>query len=660
MEHPVRQLAKTANGLSCIALCAALSSLSNLEPGAMVLNMLVDIHHAPQALRPSLQQWGALLKACSGMLAVTKFECVTHHNMHLFGTRMRHVGRPREVAEALNAISKLSRGLLTSITLVGNATCGWLAAFGNYFFGLDVEIHLADGTMLFRTIAEGLPVQISVTYGDADDAVACQISSTTYLVHDLNDLLSTVHPLFQGRIAWHEVIQTRFGSAGRCLLNTGKTFSKLLGSAARIFAAVSKADPGVKDLMKPREKSLFSYENWIGYTDNSFGHGLIQFAVAKLPELAPLKSTMESYLECSLSQAFENYEIASINLTKVCSCSTCDINNAEEELDLLDICVYRLAESIIIIVWNLSLVDIEKSIQPTHLGLWQVYDSWACKGHEFIPKAIGDVGMLLDYLQIGTLHQVVQFLFTGFRRNGLDLLRGHVREADTRVYSEAAFTSLGFCFIQSALLNLSDRPDHHRHLAVLPGVIELQSGVQYEVVTDGHSIIEEYSAGDYQELISTTPSRSTSASALKLELLVKETMHELLVSFRFSSPKGGIGLIGPALLSRALLHSVGRVYCPRRACQVLTPPYGGIVSVDGEGAVDYKDDFRAGRSIVVRPLGGHVLGRCLGTYTSTTSSMRLESPPILKSNVILRLDECLSCCIRAARLLDKDVVYIVT
>ena len=72
---------------------------------------------------------------------------------------------PRDIAIVLDAIFKLSRKELVSIHLSGNATCAWLAAFGNYFFGLGVEIRDPNGELLHQSFAEHGHVHMFVTFG---------------------------------------------------------------------------------------------------------------------------------------------------------------------------------------------------------------------------------------------------------------------------------------------------------------------------------------------------------------------------------------------------------------------------------------------------------------------------------------------------------------
>ena len=108
----------------------------------MILSELTDILGAPRNSRPSLRQWQSFVRWCSGIFAATTFPCVTEHFLRLAGAEITwaSVGEPRDVAIVLDAISKLSRKELVSIHLSGNATCAWLAAFGNYCFGLGVEV----------------------------------------------------------------------------------------------------------------------------------------------------------------------------------------------------------------------------------------------------------------------------------------------------------------------------------------------------------------------------------------------------------------------------------------------------------------------------------------------------------------------------------------
>lgn len=145
VQHPIPHLERTENGYSCIALCGALSTISTqLEAAAVILTEFSDIKGAPQYLRPSLHQWHDMVKSCSGSLIPTNFECIANQYMLLSGilgkSDWTSIGEPRDVALALDAIGRLSRGEIAAITLTGGAICGWLAAFAHVFMDLDVEL----------------------------------------------------------------------------------------------------------------------------------------------------------------------------------------------------------------------------------------------------------------------------------------------------------------------------------------------------------------------------------------------------------------------------------------------------------------------------------------------------------------------------------------
>ena len=123
-QHPIRQLAQTTHGSSCIALCASLLRvLSDTEAAALIMAELANLYNAPEELTPSLQQWQALLDSSSGALMASPFGCVVDHFMRLSGDctkRSRRFADPESLAKALQAIARLSTGSLISITLVGS------------------------------------------------------------------------------------------------------------------------------------------------------------------------------------------------------------------------------------------------------------------------------------------------------------------------------------------------------------------------------------------------------------------------------------------------------------------------------------------------------------------------------------------------------------
>ena len=665
-QHPIRVLAQTANGFSCLALCASLSEgFSDLQAAAMILTELVDIQGAPQELRPSPQQWHALIKCCSGAIAATPFGSVADHFMGLSGAteKAKSVGDPREIAKALRAIGSLSTGTLTSIHLTGNPMCGWLAAFGHYFFGLEIEIQHADGNLLFRTVSDLHPVNISVTYGDSG-ALGVRVASTSYIIDNVPGLIMPYKsPFFGGRIKWEEAIRATFGRVGNTLLDAKQSFGILVGSAARVFAAIAKADPQVNDFLFPKvlewpnwrnKKPFHLLEKWVGYSSDSFGQGYIRFATTTLPELAEMKDRMTVSVQVTLLEALSNYKTASTTLASICPCDHCRVKNFPYEDDWEDEtevqCVPILAEAIIGMIWHLSLLDFHTDLLPTRRGLKSIWKVWErpppVPGKD---RDIGNIATLLQNLDITALCGIAESLFAGSGE----------RRAATYFDTSPAFSSRGLCFIRSTLIDITDRPDQSKILQIIPGVIELRSGTQYQRVIDAPKTSFGYDAENYQDITDLTTHKNTASGSLKTELIVQETLEKLLISFRFSSSKGEI-FLGPAELSDSILRSVGDVYCRQKHCEILAPPFPTVSSLDGEGAAYATDDRNAGRSIVIRQLAGNPLARCLATMIVRSRNSHGQSVALTSDGAILRLDECLSCCIKAARLSPHWPVYIIT
>jgi hypothetical protein len=269
--------------------------------------------------------------------------------------------------------------------------------------------------------------------------------------------------------------------------------------------------------------------------------------------------------------------------------------------------------------------------------------------------------IIIIYLNAWTLYQTAELLFTGtFRGRSFSRQRSY----NPSLFDEwlPAVSSRGVTIFVSTLLGLFDRPDQVKILHVLPGVIELSSGVQYRRVTDGHDPLVGYDAGDYEDLTDTIEMKDTANSNLRSELNVKETIDELLISFSFSSCAGKITRIGPARLLLSMLYSAGMIHCRRHACRMVSSPYCNTSVVDGEGQVFWNKDLEAGRRVVVRRLSGNMLARCIAVSTPLEVKEDGEFVNLLGNKTVstfLRLDECLSCCLTAALDSGHDVVYII-
>lgn len=76
IKHVVTDLAETEEGLTLVALCAALSATYDSLYGARVLRQLCCLCKAPQFFSPAIRQWKLLIELCAGMLSVGHFALV--------------------------------------------------------------------------------------------------------------------------------------------------------------------------------------------------------------------------------------------------------------------------------------------------------------------------------------------------------------------------------------------------------------------------------------------------------------------------------------------------------------------------------------------------------------------------------------------------------
>lgn len=146
IKHIVRFLADSTEGMATVAICSALAEVHSSEVSTRILQEYVKLYSADAGknLTPSYRQWEALIRACSGVLAQSPFGEIVD-----FFTRFHSleglVGEPSHVACAMEGLAKISNGRMKSMVLIGNAECGFLAAFAQWFLDLKVVIQNADG-----------------------------------------------------------------------------------------------------------------------------------------------------------------------------------------------------------------------------------------------------------------------------------------------------------------------------------------------------------------------------------------------------------------------------------------------------------------------------------------------------------------------------------
>ena len=647
IDHPVRHLARTQHGYTCLALLGSLAELStNAEAAPMILSELTDILGAPRNSRPSLRQWRSIVRCCSGILAATTFPCVTEHFLRLAGAdnTWASVGEPRDVAIVLDAISKLSRQELVSIHLSGSATCAWLAAFGNYFFGLGVEIRNLNGELLHQAVSEHGHVHLYVIFGPCQEA-GILVGAKSYIVRDTSDLVSTHYPLFTGRVEWNILLSTSFVGAGSELLRLGSLLEQILRSAARLFEAVATADSAI-DIETLQGESDFGSlcRDWIGYHDDSRGLGYLKHARDVLPELAAIYQEPRQAADIDVHRSVLDYEEAIHRIERVCECAACNAKSASSITDRL--CLSLVAESVIILLWALSLVKFDRHLRLSASGVLHVYQEWEHELGADRHHSRRRIGRLLKYLTLAKLSNIVEAVFAG----SLSIHVGRTIPPD----SAFTYCSYGVCVFLKMIMQLSFQPEQEKWLQVLPGTIESESGVQYQRVADAQDPMANYPRGKFRSLETLPLSLNATTNEIKAELIAKETLSELLIAFRFTSRQGSIWGIGPGSLALSIVESLGRVSCRQTNCCREIPHLEFVGILEGVGYPEPEVIASHHKSVVVRQITTGTLARVAALWTSHYHDS--DS----RKNVILRTGECLPCCIRQGLRHPEGVTYIIT
>lgn len=654
IKHIVRVLAETGKGLTCLTLCACLSEIHAPKACAEILIRLAGACDAPDDLRPSASQWINLVEACSGTLKSTTFACIAEQFMafHRHHVSESYADEAGDVAKALLAVARVSSGVLSSVTLTGGRSCGWIAAIGFYFLGLEVEVRSADNESIYKSTIDDDSIRILVIYGAEQASNQVQVNSTGYFINSVDNVMSSFEQrpdsIMSGTVPWGSCLSTTFGDTFETLLNAKQQFGLMIGTAARVFQDLTTSDTSL----------IFNFHDrlgWFGFQPGQYGHEFWHSATSLFPELSSLGPSIDLNTDMSLKDSVEAYNEAVESLERFC---TCHRRYGDDEGSARGCCLPVLAETIIFLIWNVSALELHADLKPYHSGLRFIYQQYSGettvhsifgRWHEddvYREHLGGYIGRLVHRLSLASVYQTAQFLFT----NDLYPLR--------RCKTFTAASVGGLCFYFDILREVSDRPEKAVKLHVLPGVIQTNAGRQYSFIADktgtrSNGLLAfdwretrhlsedapQYRI-DYKANVTAGTNISvpmlgidTGSSDLKVKLFVEESTSGLLVDIHFSSAAGTFR-VGAYTMLKEIIENSGLVQCTHRDCPRMDQINCDISVTDGEGSM--PEDLQP--RMYVRRLAGNGLARCVGLLVNRHWR---EAP-------ILRQRECIPCCIKAA------------
>jgi hypothetical protein len=643
----VRTLGMTDEGRTLLAICAVLGECFHEDLAAEVLHDMALHYKAPESLTPSTLEWSALVKACAGVFVATDFPVLAERLMSLEPSVRRlttfnndvpgfPIGRgcpsTDDLAAALIGLAKVSRKELSSISIQGGAAGGWLAAVAVWLF--DISVTISHGQqLLYTNSTKPVEAQIQIMFDSYPhmETTALKLVSSTYYLKDSSEFIheeaeDAVLTTISGRLPWKICLSTAFGGDFLELMKTPQVVGTAFGCAARIFKAITRVEPSFDREVIRGCRSYFDAASGLGFVENT---------IKWFPELETAKPHMESGAKMTLPNAKENYEQNIAMMGQRCRCKRCKDEDAFSGSERF--CLVVLFETIVAISQALAGMTVGEDIHPARAGFELFYT------RQLAIRLDGDRKTFGNKMDIGPIFYVLETT-PGVYDHKENIAENRILDAsrlftgrDSRLqdlpFEISALSTSGLCFYLDVLRELSLDRECAGRVHVIPGRIEREEKPFYLVVDRSH--LNKYLSGPKDGI----------AEFTDVSLSVKETVRSLTISCRLSDKKDKAVQIGPAALVHEACSARGLVNCNGRKC-------GEIVSIKSD-AGPFEEYSVSGKQVFV--CKGDQWFRCASLFLGMTS----ES--LGGAHCILRTDECIQCCFRAAVELDfHQPVFIIS
>ncbi|KAI9677423.1 MAG: hypothetical protein M1817_006377 [Caeruleum heppii] len=641
-QHFIRSFSVTEEGATCLALAASLMSCYDETVAAEILAEMAKLNKAPKELSPANHQWKALLQACAGVLHSTTFATIAERFMSLHPDRWssREPGSlgvacssPASMANALHGLGKISRGEMVSMTIMGGADAGWLAALANWLFDLTVNIYTPEGEVLH--IGTYREPQVNIIYDSRRHAVRAstqlQCTRNTYRLPDgthfiyahLDYPAERCVAYVGGRLSWDTALSKAFAPNFDKLLGMPERFGKALGNAARVYRAAAHAEEDVPTFWR----GAFTIYNSAGY-----GQGFLQNLLFWFPELDSLRDHMNDGFRLTFQEAKAQFRENLSALSDECACRACP---QYEQFAQQEHCFVMLVRTVIHLGQCLATFKVDKSLHPTRWGLDELYRRTKARfegeldtvepvftqsRNEDPPDlGIGDCWDFQLFPSESSMHDAV-IMFDA--RCG----------TKARLANAVAYSRNGLCVFLSLLQQPSDDDEDISQVTVVPGRIEM-NGRAYSMVVDmgRKDTVEPEGLG----LCPCGDIRfGARTSYTDLSMIVTDRFEKLEVTFEITGPELPAIRVPPAQLRLFLLRSRSLVSCSNKQCDIVVP---GLLESNDLGQEEVETG--QGRAHIVR---GDRLMRW-AAVANFSASQRLCG---VRRHAFFLIDrECLQCCL---------------
>ena len=398
----VTDLADTEEGLTLVALCAALSTTYDSTFAAQVIRELCVLCKAPQSFTPALRQWKTLVELCAGIL--TSSHCVTLAN----GFRRLicgHLELPLDtrhspttsiaLAEAIMTLARIIKRSLVSATISGALDCAWLAAFAESILSLNVGVCDSNGDFFYQSRqCAGAHPQLTILLCNANTARGGDLllRSKASVVPQGQSLLQkdpALHgtSLLNWQSPWSTILHDVFGESVDRLLaiqlsKTDDGQTTAFAQYLRCMSLLQRQDSSAQFGNPTADALNTSFANHpvnplIWTHPNSSGSRFLNFATKWLTELPArlfdrLPLPREDFED--LTNILELGTIALEAIERDCQCVQHHPESAQRDPSKYNAtCLLVMAETIVIFLWILIDSDIDVDVLPSITGLANLY-----------------------------------------------------------------------------------------------------------------------------------------------------------------------------------------------------------------------------------------------------------------------------------------------
>ena len=483
VKQVVTDLAETEEGLTLVAVCAALSTTYDSLYGARVLRELCSLCKAPQSFSPAIRQWKTLVELCAGILASGHFALVLDGLRRLVSGGLNGpVLEPNRcpttysaLAEAILTIAQVTTKRLASATFTGGLDCMWLAAVAEWVFSLDVVIYDSAGLPLYRSRSlDQQPPQVTVVYlakrtewedqSFVSEKTSLIRSGRTLFVRENDDSLHDLH-FFNWRSSWSTILYDTFHGSVDQLLTGENAYH--FGLYVYCVSMIQEPDLRHKsDYDSPENTAHLFSDNLVDpllwTQENSRGQKFLFFASERLPELA-----------CCLEHDFSSIPQDEVYKHGLAARERIEVNCRDYHDDdgaAGRVCSVKLAEVIVLFLWIILVSDIDEDIAPSVTGLSNLYRSLSrASFREY------------DGIMNCGSGQVRQTALVFYVLSGLTV--DSIQQSLTSTTNYLAIAGAGICVYRQALTDPNLLLDSISRFRVVPGYIS-HAGAIFKRITN--------------------------------------------------------------------------------------------------------------------------------------------------------------------------------